>query len=80
MKDKIIKILLSCENLTRDDILNELKSIVKEKHDEERLEQLELERILSITKKSRFCCMPSICFKNCNDCEVHTTAQVEAHL
>ncbi len=75
MKDKIIKILLSFDNLTKDEIEKELKAIVKETQDE----AFEIERILSIASK-KSCCIPSICFKNCNDCDIEINTAVETHL
>ena len=72
MKDKIIKILLSFDNLTKDEIEKELKAIVKEKQEE----TLEIERILSATAKNKLCCLPSICFKNCNDCDLKIDSNI----
>jgi len=63
--------LLSFDTLTKNEIHQILKDIVKSKQDE----ALEIERILSTANKSKMCCM---CIKNCNDCEINTS--VEAHV
>lgn len=80
MKDKIISIVLSSENLTKEDIIERLKQVIKQKHKEDEEEAKELDKILNSTKARSICCMPSICWKNCTDCEINASATVDAHL
>ena len=78
MKDKIISLVLSSENLDKAEIVTRLKEIIREKHKQDQDEAKDLELILNTN--GRICCLPSICVKNCNDCKVDVKANVDAHL
>ena len=80
IKNKLLSLVLSSENLTKDEIIENIKQLLKDKHKEDEEEQKELEIILNSTKKNIICCLPSICWKNCTDCEVNSSVTVEPHL
>lgn len=71
LKEKILSILMN-DNITRDEIIEELKKMIIEKEEHEK----NINIVFDDMNNNKLCCMPSFCIDNCKDIECDTKIEV----
>ena len=71
MRDEILDIILKIDSLSKQEIVQLLKTIILKKDQQER------ESIFENAVISNTCCLPSICISNCDDCETTIDSKVD---
>jgi len=75
IRHELMDVIIHIDELTKDDIVEKLKSIVLDK--DSNIQKSFEDQIIAQAVRSNSCCMPSICTKNCNDCDIDINAQVD---